>query len=786
MIGILIGLYLENSIALFVNLVIGLILIFCIILKKASLKILVLLVICIFGTIYCSFLKANYEKTYTYIEGTKSIQAVVISEPEDKEYKYRYTVKIESIDGDTTYKGIKLILDIKLSSAKYLPEFGDKIMITGEIEIPNTSRNYKGYDYQQYLKTKKIYGIIDASNVTKVEEDCLNIVSNFVNFVQKDMKETFTGILDEDEEGLCIGILIGDRSGISDEIEDDFKESNLTHMLAVSGSHITYIINAFAISIGKTNKRFSKVATIIFLIFFMILTDFTASVLRASFMGILVLIASLLYRKSDTINNLAISSLIILLINPYTIVDVGFLLSFAGTLGIVLFADRITEFALNVLEKVTPKAIDIRNIKTINYIITSLSITLSANILIIPIMAYSFSTFSFTFWISNILAGPVMEIVTIFGFMIYFISIFISSFASFLGIFLNLLLGLLLKIAQISSIIPGSSVYIKTPTIWHIALYYAIVILITYKSQIKKKLSNNILIAKCKKIIASVLIIIFILNKLILNIIPTNLKIYFIDVGQGDSTLIQTPYGKNILIDGGGSEFSSYDVGENTLLPYLLDRRIKKLDYVIISHFDTDHVQGILYIMQYLKIENIIISKQGESSSNLVEFQNILEEKNINIILVKQGDNISIDKVSYIEILFPEEDLIQDNILNNNSIVCKFVSNNISMLFTGDIEEEAEEKLCKTYGETNKLQSDILKVAHHGSKTSSTEKFLKLVSPKIALIGVGANNTYGHPNDDVIMRLKEYTNIILRTDECGEIVLEFNKNKIKIDKHITV
>ena len=195
--------------------------------------------------------------------------------------------------------------------------------------------------------------------------------------------------------------------------------------------------------------------------------------------------------------------------------------------------------------------------------------------------------------------------------------------------------------------------------------------------------------------------------------------------------------------------------------------------------------------MENLRVDNIIISKQGESSENLKKFIEILQSNNrgsknkTNIILVKKGDNIKIDNTSYFEILFPEDELINDNILNNNSIVAKFVSNNFKMLFTGDIEEIAENRLCELYKSTNKLQADIIKVAHHGSKTSSTLNFLELVKPKIALIGVGENNNFGHPNDAVLKRIKDLGAHICRTDQMGEISIVIgNRGNVKINSFI--
>ena len=791
-IGILIGLYLKSSVVFLCILL----LIFSILLYllKGKISYIIFIFCIIIGSLYIFCVDLDYQEFFKTIEGEVEIKAIVISEPEEKEYKVTYNIKIVQIDGNSVENGKKLIFNLKKKeNISEIPVLGDEILITSKIEKPDKARNYKGFSYETYLKSKRIYGIVESNSVEILSHNNINIINKSINSIQNNLEKNMNEILNEDEAALCTGILIGIREQISEEIEDNFRKSNLTHMLAVSGSHITYIITVFANTLGKTNKKFTKGFTIVFLIFFMALTGFTASVIRACIMGILVLLASILNRKSDTINNIGISSLIILLINPYTITDLGFLLSYGGTIGIVALGGKINERVLLFINKFSRRKSITKNKKSIfnlilKYILDSFSITLSANLIIIPIMAYSFSTFSFTFWISNILAAPIMEIVTIFGFLIYFISIIVFPLAKFLGIFLNVLLSILLKIAQISSLIPGSSIYIKTPYILECIIYYIIIAIGINKNKINEIIllfnSKKTLISKIKrnihKILALILIFLTVFN-LIFSNISKKLTIYFVDVGQGDCTLIKTMQNKTVLVDGGGSEFGNFDVGENILLPYLLDRRIKKIDYIIISHFDSDHVGGLFAVMENLDIKNIVISKQGENSENFKKFKDIVEKKKINVIIVKKGDYIKIDKYSYLEILFPTEQLIQENVLNNNSIVFKFNTMGINMLFTGDIEEIAEKQLAQIYEGTSKLEADILKVAHHGSKTSSTEKFLELVSPKIALIGVGEDNNFGHPNSIVIDRLRKYTSMIYRTDKHGEIVLNYKHGNININ-----
>ena len=226
---------------------------------------------------------------------------------------------------------------------------------------------------------------------------------------------------------------------------------------------------------------------------------------------------------------------------------------------------------------------------------------------------------------------------------------------------------------------------------------------------------------KYKKIIVIILLL-SIGTSYIYKNIQKDLYINFIDVGQGDSTLITTQFNKKILIDGGGSEFgSTFDVGEKTLLPYLLKKKIHKLDYVVISHFDSDHVGGILTILEELNVKQVLIPKQVEYSENYNKFLDIIKKRNIKVKIVGEGNTINIDKNTYLDILWPEEKQITDNVLNNNSLIVRLCYKNFKMLFTGDIEEIAEQKLLQKYENTEKLTADILKCSIAPSSISSTQ-----------------------------------------------------------------
>lgn len=770
-IGIIIGLYLSVSIALFGVICFIIALISYLITSKKY--IIILILILFIGATYIRLIDINYANKYDLINENKdlTVKVLIISEPKKREYKSIYEVKIVEVKDEhyKKYEGTHWLLNVKKSvkvEGTALLEYGDMIEITAIFEEPNEARNYKGFDYKQYLKTQKIYGNITAKETIKIiEHNSGNIMEKTLYSISKDMKSKIYQILPTEVKELCIGILIGERGDISEQITNVFKESSLTHMLAVSGAHISYIVLGLSLILKKTGKRIQKIFTIIFLLFFMGLTKFTPSVERASIMAILTIIGGLIHRQADVYNNLACSALIILIVNPYTLLDIGFQLSYAGTIGIVVFDKKISNCIKLKIKFIKCKEIQEKKARTdankniklkglkriIEFIIDLFVLTISANLMIIPIMEVQFNTVSLTFWISNILAGPFIGIITVLGFIIYIVSIFSINLANVIAIPLDLLLQLLIKIAKIGAILPLSSISIETPNTIEIISYYAVIFICIFFQEIKNKLHNNV-----KKIIIVILIVNLIIN-LCYNNSVKNLRIYFVDVGQGDCTLICTPNNKTILIDGGGSENSDgFDVGEKILSPYLLDRRIKKIDYVMISHFDSDHVGGLFYILEHLKVKNIIISKQAEISKNYLNLKSIVEKKKINIIIARRGNRLQIDKDIYFDILFPEKEMILENVLNNNSIVAKLVYKDFSMLFTGDIEKETEREILKLYNDNlNVLRTTVLKVPHHGSNSSSTDEFVRLIQPRIALIGVGNKNLYRHPNNEVIERLEK-------------------------------
>ena len=499
-IGIIYGLYLETGIA--VTIILLALLLFLIQRNKSKVfyfftkrkkLILIFLISILTFCLYTILANNKFEKAYKQIPENIVTIATVVSEAKETEYYYNYEMKIQNK---------KFLMYVKKGEAQ--PKYGNKIKLEGEYTEPEEARNYKGFSYKDYLKTKKIYGSFKASKITILKENNVNTLFEYSNKTRNKIIHTVREILPEETEGLMVGILIGENEGISEKIKEDFSKSSLSHIVAISGSHITYIVIAisFILTKSKIPKRSIYIITIIALIIFMFITRFSPSVVRACIMGIIMLFSRVVHRKLDILNSIALSLIIILIDNPFAINDIGLQLSYLGTLGIIFLNKPISKFLNKYINK---KITDI------------LSVTISAQIAVLPIIVLNFNTISTVFIISNLIAVPLSGVITIFGYANVFAGIIFLEFGKMLGIVLNVLTKLLIGIAEITAKIPYASINTITPSVISILLYY-----IFLWSILKRK--------HIKKVIYIIVIILMVI--VIFNLIPQNLKIHFIDVGQ--------------------------------------------------------------------------------------------------------------------------------------------------------------------------------------------------------------------------------------------------------------
>lgn len=807
--GLYWGRYLKNICSFFIVLgSIGVILY----LQNKKRLIFIFITISILAFMYMNYLEKSYDKIPENAE--IEIQAEIVSLKIKGEYKDKYIVKSKY--------GKKLYLYV---NTKKEFDYGDIVEVKGNFSKVNKATNEYCFDYREFLKQKKIDGNIMASKVNLLRKNSMlckisKVKIKLNKYIDENYSDTASGFLKT--------LLLGETNEIEKEIKEDFTKANISHILAISGMHISIIILVIKniMQILKFDKRLEKIFFNLLIICYIFFIDYPISAIRVAITQVILLITFFTNRKSNFYNTISITLFIILLLNPYNIESTAMQLSFGGICGIYLFYKFIKKmfFYKFCIQKKTVKEIlkentkenrNIRkNIKNIcqtviksnklkQIVIDSLCLNISVQIYIFPIVWYKFNFISITSFIPSILISLFIFPILILGYLSFF-EIFIQRFISIsiISKINNFIILKMLNLVSILSKIPLLSIYLKKPNKIFIVSYYVVLILCIKIIQ-KDKLSELLHIWRIKSGKAPIkqyirvkfkknndfkrIVLIVILNIVIIfqsfvqdNFLKNGVEIYFLDVGQGDSTIIRTAKNKTIVIDGGEGEKSGFDYGKNVLFPFLINKGARKIDFLIFSHFDSDHCGGLIYLLENIKVEKILIGKQFEKNENFEYIVNLANKKHIKIIELQAGNKINIEKNSSLEILWPSvAEKILENAINNNSLVCKFVYKNFSMLLTGDIESIAEEKLLGKYKNTNRLNANILKIAHHGSKTSSIQEFLNEVNPKIALIGVGRKNKFGHPNQEVLERLKEKGIQIYRTDQNGEIQI-IVKNNLKI------
>lgn len=660
-IGILTGLYLEFTLSMVLYF---LLLLFCLfILKAKKLEILISMCLLIVFNLYTSSLINSYDCRYidvSLIEG----EFEIVSYRAVKDYYDKYIVK--------SNENNKFIL--------YLPhgdelKKGTLINLSGEFRLPDLARNTGGFNYRRYLNSQKIYGIIRAKNYY-----VSNLAKfNLIYYIQDEIYKSFARLFPKDEMGLIIGMMIGETKDISEDVLENFKTTGITHLIAVSGSNVVYVVVLVQFLFKKFfGKRATYFISIFFLILFMLISGASASVCRATLMIILSICADIFFLKSDTFSNILTSAFLLILLNPLVIYDVGFILSFGGTLGIVLLSKDFT-----------------RLFKRLGKLNETLSVTCSAQLILAPIMMYCFNTFSILSIVTNIIVVPISGSITILGFVVFIISKISFPIAKLIANSLYVLATFTIWVADMFSKIPFSLIRTITPNVFEIFLFYFVVFyFVNLKVRGKKyrfigEAQNNEtkvtkMLANIRPIWVIAFIAIFAFSEIIYYKIPRNyLDISCIDVGQGDSVLIETDSRKFVLIDGGGNE--NYDVGENILLPYLLDRRVLNIDIIFSSHSDADHLNGIITALENMNVNNVVI---GKGALGYEKVYRIAESKNVKVIEVQKGDVLEIENLVF-EVLSPSIELDNNNV-NDYSLVFKLIYGKKSMLFTGDISAVTE------------------------------------------------------------------------------------------------
>ena len=643
-------------------------------------------------------------------------------------YLTKYNVNSKYITGIVTnikYKDTMNIIEVRTSIFEKVLVYdydkvnisiGAKVKIEGTIDIPENNSNFYLFNYRKYLLSMNTHYIMKLDRLWILNR------SNIFYKVKRNLIKRINKI----DNPYLNTFILGDNSKLDDNILHSFQVNGISHLFAVSGMHIGLIVLILEFILHKFKIK-NKLIIIIFILSYIFLTNYSKSIIRAGLLYILLLLNKKYKFRLSTLKILLLLLCISLIINPYNLYNISFIFTYLVTIALVLNSKLINRFS--------------------NYFIKILITSFIAFIVTIPVMINNYFSINILGVMLNIIFVPLVSLI------IFPLSIIVFIIPCMGNVF-NIFICLLEKLSIIFS-----SIKLFQITLCHIntlvfVLYYLIIIIVLYMFN-KDKYSYIMLLI--------VLMIIHYNYRLI----DSNYNYVMLDVKQGDSSLLIFPHNKcNIMIDTGG--IYNNDLTSNVLILSLKSRGIRKLDYIIITHGDYDHMGEAINLVNDFKVDNVVFNI-GDINSIESSIISVLEKKNIKYYIGL--DNLKINNNT---LYFLNTKLYDNENDNSNVLYFKLVS--FKFLLMGDAGIDKEKDILNTYNLPN---IDVLKVGHHGSKTSSSKEFINEINPKYSIISVGKNNRYGHPNKEVLDNLENSK--IYRTDEDGSIMFKIKNNKLKIE-----
>ena len=633
---------------------------------------------------------------------------------------------------------------------------GNVVAVSGTYYKGREQRNPGEFDYNNYLFSKNITGIlyVNQKSDISIHDRRTNFFADLIFQVRKFIDSKFTELHSKETAALLRGLLLADRGEIDYETKTQFINSGVIHVLAVSGLHVGFIALIFYFLFGRFSIILRSVLTIAGLIIFMLITGVPPSVFRATVMAAVIIIGFATNRSTNLFNSLAIAALILLLINPNELFLPGFQLSFSAVLAIGAIYPLIEKGI---------KKLHIEN-KILKYIILFMSVSFCAQLGTLPFTLIYFGKVSVIALFTNLLVIPAIGVIIGIAFFTLIIGLIFPFIAVYNALANELITTLMFKLVAFTGDLDFSHIVIRGYSVLDALIFYFFLILMVYYLPRFRSVTAAVII-----IFLSVVNIYFISSIDDKELLAENkLTIVMIDVGQGDSFLVIFPNNKTALIDAGNVTMN-FDNGERVVMPLMEYLGINKIDYGIVSHIDTDHYAGFISLILNNKITEIYKPGIDTSSIKDIKFENFLKQYKIP---VSYYDTQAIPTGnSKVYILNNNNYFAGENISSNErSGIIKIVYGNSSIIFTGDAGKETERSYISVYKEF--LDSDVLKVGHHGSESSTSVEFINYVSPTISLISAGITHSYGHPAIGVLERIEESGSEILRTDKEGAIILQ--------------
>jgi competence protein ComEC len=668
-------------------------------------------------------------------------------------------------------------------------EYGDRIRFATRLRRPTNFNNPGGFDYQRYLSARRIWTTAFVKNPNQV----IRVATGQGNPLWtrlESLRHRIRGFMDthasDTARPILKALVLGERSAIPEVTREEFAISGAAHILAISGLHLGIIAlilfrlfswvlrQSERIALGTNIFKVTALVTIPPIVLYTLISGGRITTVRATIMIMAYLVSIIIDRPRDLYHTLAVAALAITLFDPMSLMEASFQLSFTAVLAILFLFPRLN----HLLTREEPIPVRPNGLveKAISWGRGLFLVSLAAMIGTCPIIAYHFHRFSPMGLVTNFLVIPLLGFFAIPAALIaaLFAPIYPSlgiPFVHAAGWVVDLTTSVIHAVASL----PGAALHVSTPTLLEIAIFYAFVFLIF---QIRRASVYRI---------ALVVVLGLGLADVSYWLVKTHwnraLRITTVDVGHGDCTLVEFPKGKKALIDGGGFYDDSFDIGKNVVAPFLWKKKIQKIDFLVLSHPDPDHLNGLKFIAQTFRVKELWDSGQESTSPFFQEFMRIVAEKGIERVSLSQEDDPRTIHGVLVQVLHPSRDGCQTRegtrrcSANNRSLVLRFVFGGQTFLFTGDIEKEAESELVASGLD---LESRVLKVPHHGSLTSSTMPFLRKVRPDIAVVCAGHRGLSRASSQEVLSRYEGLGCQIFRTDRDGAIAMETNGKRLRI------
>ena len=673
-------------------------------------------------------------------------------------------------------------------------QYGRIVQISAEIEIPAGRRNIGGFDYRRFLAARGISGICSINRLQlKVLEGSRGFFLKSAGYaVRKGILNALYGSMPQKEASIAAGMLIGYTEEMPESMEEAFRKAGLSHIMAVSGANLAFLLLPFIWLLKRIglNPRWASVISLPVMLLYVFATGMEASVIRAAIMAGIMLLGMIFWRQTDFYCSISASALLILLSNTFMLFDIGFILSYTATISLVVFYKPV----FDKLPAKIPKVIR-----------DTLAGTFSAQLGVIPVIAGTFNSFSVVSMNDNISVVPITGILTALSAILAVFWFVFPPICHILGWIVTVLTSAVLTVTRTLSSMPWAEIAIATPGFFLTSGYYLILLAIRYgipwlekrvpepcsavkdapnnafkdMGQVYNDTSRGSEESGRKRFGWLVACILAVYGCIVLlDMVPSGkLEIYFADVGQGDCSIIRTPSGKSIIIDGGGSIYddeNSY-TGEMIVVPVLFDLKITQIDVMIATHGQADHIRGLKSVIDKMRIKRLVVADADDHEMN--ELTDYARNRGIHVELADQGDIIYSEEGLVLTAIYPLDDktLIPSGrtaSANELSLVTRLDYAGFSAIFTGDIGASTERLLLGQEA----LNCDLIKVPHHGSKYSSSPEMIRQASPAIAVISVGENR-YGHPDENVKKLYMSAGARIYETIRHGGIMVRVDRRK---------